>query len=155
MSDMEWPKDEDKRKADGARDKTGSVRLGYIRQGSKVPVIAEPHVKANCKEGWYELVQGGFVCGKYASIDLNHPRIKTAPHAPDQAGSLPYQYGYNTANGTPLYRTIPSREERVRLEPWALAQASETARKIGRRHDGERRHGRGLARPAHELHDQR
>ena len=115
MSDMEWPKDEDKKKPG---EKTGSVRLGYIRQGSKVPVIPEAHVKANCKEGWYELVQGGFVCGKYASLDLNHPRIKTAPHAPDQAGSLPYQYGYNTANGTPLYRTIPSREDRIRLEPW-------------------------------------
>jgi lipoprotein-anchoring transpeptidase ErfK/SrfK len=115
MSDMEWPKDEEKRKPG---DKAGSVRIGYLRQGSKVPVIAQPHPKSNCKEGWYELVQGGFVCGKYASLDLSHPRIKIAPHAPDTAGNLPYQYGYNVGNGTPLYRTIPSREERVRLEPW-------------------------------------
>ncbi len=63
-------------------DRTGSVRLGYIRQGSRVPVIPEAHVKSNCKEGWYELVQGGFVCGKYASLDLNHLRLKVAPHAP-------------------------------------------------------------------------
>jgi lipoprotein-anchoring transpeptidase ErfK/SrfK len=116
MSDMDWPKREEERdKKD--KDK-GAVRIGYIRQGQKVPVNAEPHPKHNCKEGWYELVQGGFVCGRYASLDLNHPKIKLAPHAPDMATPLPYQYGYNIANGTPLYRTVPSREERVKLEPW-------------------------------------
>jgi lipoprotein-anchoring transpeptidase ErfK/SrfK len=113
MSDMEWPKEDKK-----TGEKTGAVRIGYIRQGQKVPVIAEPHPKSNCKEGWYELVQGGFVCGKYASLDLNHPRIKLAPHPPDMVSSLPYQYGYNVANGTPLYRTVPSRDERLAIEPW-------------------------------------
>ena len=118
MSDMEWPKEDKK-----TGEKTGSVRLGYIRQGQRVPVIAEAHAKANCKEGWYELVQGGFVCGKYASLDANHPRVKLAPHAPDMVSSLPYQYGYNVANGTPLYRQIPSREERVQIEPWLAPKA--------------------------------
>lgn len=114
MSDMEWPKREEDRKD---KDK-GAVRIGYIRQGQKVPVIPEPHPKHNCKEGWYELVQGGFVCGRYASLDLNHPKIKLAPHPPDMTTPLPYQYGYNIANGTPLYRTVPSRDERMKLEPW-------------------------------------
>ena len=114
MSDMEWPKSDD----DGAKKKSSAVRIGYIRQGQKVPVLAEAHPKSNCKEGWYELVQGGFVCGRYASLDLNHPKFKLAPHAPDMATMLPYQYGYNVANGTPLYRTVPSRDERVKLEPW-------------------------------------
>ena len=123
MSDMEWPKEDKK-----TGEKTGSVRLGYIRQGQKVPVIAEAHTKANCKEGWYELVQGGFVCGKYASLDMNHPRIKLAPHAPDAVSSLPYQYGYNVANGTPLYRTIPSREERVAIEPWLAPKTKRSRR---------------------------
>ena len=123
MSDMEWPKEDKK-----TGEKTGSVRLGYIRQGQRVPVIAEAHPKANCKEGWYELVQGGFVCGKYASLDANHPRVKLAPHAPDMVSSLPYQYGYNVANGTPLYRQIPSREERVQIEPWLAPKAKRSRR---------------------------
>jgi hypothetical protein len=122
MSDMEWPRpqsDEDgKRKAKGDDPRDKVVRLGYMRQGAKVPVLPEAHKKSNCAEGWYELVSGGFVCGKYASIDLNHPRFKIAPHLPDLTGALPYQYGYNVANGTPLYRHIPSREERLQLEPW-------------------------------------
>lgn len=113
MSDMEWPKEAEKK-----GEKSGSVRIGYIRQGQRVPVIPEPHPKANCKEGWYELVQGGFVCGKYATVDTNHPKLKTAPHGPDMTSPLPYTYGYNITHGTPLYRTIPSRDERMRLEPW-------------------------------------
>jgi len=118
MSDMEWPKkDEDKKGRDKDKNK-GAIRIGYIRQGQKVPVIPEPHRKSNCKDGWYELVQGGFVCGRYATLDLNHPKIKLAPHPPDLESALPYEYGYNIANGTPLYRTVPSREERMKLEPW-------------------------------------
>ncbi|NUO47888.1 MAG: hypothetical protein HOV80_03425, partial [Polyangiaceae bacterium] len=41
-------------------------RAGYIRQGGKVPVKPGIIKKPNCKQGWYELVEGGFVCGKYA-----------------------------------------------------------------------------------------
>jgi hypothetical protein len=113
LSEMEWPS-KDK--------KSGSVRLGYLRQGGKAAVIAEAHAKANCNEGWYELVAGGFVCGKYATIDLNHPRFRTSPHAPYMDRPLPYDYGYNVAHGTPLYRSVPSREDRAENEPW-LAQA--------------------------------
>jgi hypothetical protein len=53
------------------------------------------------------------------TLDLDHPRFKLA-HAPDLEGPLPYDYGYNVANGTPLYRSVPSREERLHLEPWLV-----------------------------------
>ncbi len=122
MSDMEWPKDE-------RHEKTGSVRLGYLRQGARVPVLPEAHPKTNCREGWYELIQGGFVCGKYGSLDLTHPRIKFAPHQPELInGNLPYDYGYNTQNGTPLYRSIPGREERTKLEPWLAPRRTKRVR---------------------------
>ena len=118
MSDMEWPSRDGK---DGRPKREREIKsdvVGYIRQGGTVPVIPEPHKKPNCSEGWYELLSGGFVCGKYASLDLNHPRLKVGPHAPNMEGPLPYQYGVNLQNGTPLYKTVPSREDRVRLEPW-------------------------------------
>ena len=82
MSEMEWPGDKHP-DADGH-----SVRLGYLRYGEKVAVIPEPHKKANCPDGWYELVSGGFVCGKYATLDLDHPRFKLAK-PPDLDGPLP------------------------------------------------------------------
>jgi len=110
LSEMEMPSEK--------KEKEGRVaRLGYLRYGEKVPVIPEPHKKANCPEGWYELLAGGFVCGKYATLDIEHPRFKLAK-PPNLEGPLPYTYGANVQNGTPLYRQVPSREERLKLEPW-------------------------------------
>jgi lipoprotein-anchoring transpeptidase ErfK/SrfK len=116
MSEMEWPGN---RRAEKDRvDREPKVtRIGTLRYGEKTPVVAEAHKKPNCPEGWYELVAGGFVCGKYASLDLDHPKIKEVK-PPDLDGAVPYTYGINLANGTPLYRHVPSREERTKLEPW-------------------------------------
>jgi hypothetical protein len=111
FSEMEWPGD--KHSEGGGK----SVRLGYLRYGQKVAVIADVHKKPNCPEGWYELLYGGFVCAKYATLDLEHPRFKLA-NPPDLDAALPYTYGVNLANGTPLYRNVPSRKERLKFEPW-------------------------------------
>jgi hypothetical protein len=111
LSEMDWPGDK-RGDSDGK-----SIRLGYLRYGEKVPVIPEAHPKPNCPEGWYELVSGGFMCAKYATLDMDHPKFKLAK-PPDLDAELPYVYGINVANGTPLYRSIPSRKERLKLEPW-------------------------------------
>jgi hypothetical protein len=116
-SEMEYPSD----KPDKDRNVAHAVRLGSLRYGERAPVIPEPHKKANCPEGWYELLAGGFVCGKYTTLDMEHPRFKLVK-APDLVGALPYTYGVNVQNGTPLYRQVPSREERIKLEPWLTAK---------------------------------
>ncbi len=113
-SDTEWPHSDEGRH-------THAVRLGYLRQGARVSVLPEARRKPNCPEGWYELADGGFVCGRHMTMNLNHPRVRLAPHPPYVTAPLPYEYGYNTTNGTPLYRTIPSREERLAFEPWLSA----------------------------------
>ncbi len=115
LSEMDWPGD---KKVDP---QVRSQRLGYMRYGEKAPVIPEAHKKSNCPDGWYELLSGGFVCGKYATLDLEHPRFKLAK-PPDLDAALPYTYGINVANGTPLYRQVPSRQERLKLEPWLVAK---------------------------------
>ncbi len=110
LREMEWPESRD-----GG---SSSVRLGYLRHGAKVPVVPEPIVNDECPDGWYELVEGGYVCGKYATLDLKNPRVRLAPHPPSMASALPYQYGYNLTNGTPLYRRVLSIEDRKKYEPW-------------------------------------
>lgn len=114
LSEEAWPA-KDPTKA--TEDRKGVVRLGYLRKGQVVEVKnAEPSVKQSCPEGWWELVAGGFVCGKYATRDPADKALKNAPHAPLTDGPLPYQYGLNLTNGTPLYRRLPLRAERKQYE---------------------------------------
>ncbi len=98
-------------------------RIGYVRQGGKVPADAKPLKKENCKQGWYQLVDGGYICGKYATLDLEHPRVKLGVRQPDLAAVLPYQYAYNRFHGTPLYKTLPTREEMLKYEPYLADKA--------------------------------
>ncbi|MBK6516835.1 MAG: L,D-transpeptidase [Polyangiaceae bacterium] len=104
-------------------------RLGYIRQGGKVPVDPKPIKKPNCKEGWYKLLEGGYVCGKYSTLDLEHPRVKLGVKQPDTKTTVPYQYAYNLYHGTPLYKALPTREEMLRYEPHLAEKEREKAKK--------------------------
>jgi lipoprotein-anchoring transpeptidase ErfK/SrfK len=117
MHTMEWPP----APREGGRRRTMSgngVQKGYLRRGAIVAVKPGVTVKPNCREGWYELVDGGFVCGKHATANLDHPKLRTAASPPRRGEAMPYDYGFNVANGTPLYWTIPARNDRARLEPW-------------------------------------
>jgi hypothetical protein len=96
-------------------------RLGYLRRGGKAPLVAGAAVKTpSCREGWYQLVDGGYVCGRYATADLDDPKVKLGITPPNLDALLPYRYAYNNAHGTPLYRTAPTREEMLRYEPYLL-----------------------------------
>ncbi len=106
------PKDPEK----AQEERKGAMRLGYLRKGGKVSVKPQMIKKANCPEGWFELTSGGFVCGKFATLDLASKELETAPHDPFADQALPYEYGMNLTNGTPLYRRIPKRTERQERE---------------------------------------
>ncbi len=113
FSKMEWPaKDPSK----ASEDRRGTVRLGYLRKGAILPVKGEPTKSTSCAEGWYELLAGGYVCGKFVTTDLTHKELGKAPHAPFTDGPLPYEYGLNLTNGTPMYRRAPLRRERAEYE---------------------------------------
>lgn len=97
-------------------------KLGYVRNGGKVPVKPEPVSKDGCSGGWYEVVGGGYVCGNLGTTNLDHPQVKYAIKAPDLEAVLPYQYARNAKNGTPLYRSVPSREQMRQYEPYLDAK---------------------------------
>jgi L,D-transpeptidase catalytic domain len=109
----EWPPKDPSKTSD---ERQGAQRLGYIRRGQLVAVKPNVIKKGNCPEGWYELLSGGFVCGKYATTDLASKDLETAPHPPFTDRPLPYDYGLNLTNGAPLYRRRPLKKERKDLE---------------------------------------
>ncbi len=106
-------------------ERKSAMRLGYLRKGDTVAVKPQLVKKSSCLEGWYELLPppgsppgttGGFVCGKDATLDPDDKELTTAPHAPNMAGPLPYDYGLNLVDGAPLYRRPPLRRERKQYE---------------------------------------
>ena len=107
--------------------------LGYVRLGGKVPV--EPGLtkdaSGKCSQGWYHLVDGGYVCARYATLDIKSPQIRLGITPPNLEDVLPYKYAHNSAHGTPLYRSVPSREEMLKYEPY-LDAAKKAKRKADR-----------------------
>ena len=101
-------------------------KLGYIRNGGRVPVEAGTVSKKSCTSGWYKLLGGGFVCGNLGTTDLNHPDVKFATQAPNLDEVLPYPYARNGKNGTPLYKSVPSREQMDRYEPYLKAKEEDS-----------------------------
>ncbi|WP_394843961.1 L,D-transpeptidase [Pendulispora brunnea] len=99
-----------------SEERQGVFRLGYLRKGAVVEVKPQIIKKGNCAEGWYELVMGGFICGKYVTADMSNKELANAAHTPYADGPLPYEYGLNLTNGTPLFRRAPSRKERTDAE---------------------------------------
>jgi len=100
-------------------------KLGYIRNGGRVAVEANTVSKKNCTAGWYKVLSGGFVCGNLGTTDLNHPDVKFATQAPNLDEVLPYPYARNAKNGTPLYKSVPSREQMEKYEPYLKAKEKE------------------------------
>lgn len=114
MNEPAWPED-----PDGGTDAStdGAHRLGYLRHGSHAPFFPQPIVNDDCAEGWYELIEGGFVCGKYTSPDPKAPSVKFAANPPDLADAMPYRYGYAVTDNTPVYRRVLSLLDRQKFEP--------------------------------------
>lgn len=137
----EWPE------SDG-----GARRLGYLRNGAVVNAYDPPIKNEECKDGWYELVGGGYVCGKSATIDLTSPRVKLAPKQPDLDAGMPYGYGANVADGTPVYRRVLKAEDRRKYESWGVTRpkpedkekAEEKAEEEKERPEGEKDDEPGL-----------
>lgn len=108
---------------------SGARRLGYLRNGAVVAAYDPPIKNEDCKDGWYELVGGGYVCGKVATIDLSSPRVKLAPKQADRDAGVPYRYGVNVVDGTPLYRRVLSADDRRKYEPHLAAATDPEADK--------------------------
>jgi lipoprotein-anchoring transpeptidase ErfK/SrfK len=95
-----------------------SAKLGWIRSGGRLPVQGPAMSKKGCTPGFYEVVGGGFICGNYGTTNLDVPDVKFSMVAPNLSETLPYVYASNAKHGTPLYKTVPSREQMLRYEPY-------------------------------------
>ncbi len=105
---------------------TGSKRLGYIRAGSTVMAYERLTPNGDCTEGWRELEGGGWICGRAVTSDLKDPRVRLAPKPADRSAGMPYRYGVNVGDGTPLYRRVLSSADREKYEKDHVAKREES-----------------------------
>jgi hypothetical protein len=99
------------------------VRLGYLRAGAVIQAkTAEPVARMpGCLAGFYELETGGFVCNVRDVLVFDGRRPPERPPAqPDREALLPYQYGINRRNDTPMYRRLPTDEEAAMYEGYRI-----------------------------------
>jgi hypothetical protein len=107
------------------RDFAKDKKIGYVKNGGRAAVRPTPEATKTCSGGWYEVVGGGYICGNLGTTDLNHPQVKFAVREPNLDEVLPYVYARNAKNGTPLYKSVPSREQMDFYEPYLNAPKSE------------------------------
>lgn len=93
-------------------------KLGYVKRGGKVPILEGKVEGSNCSRGWFEVASGGFICSHVGTTDGDDPGAKFAPRQPNIDDILPYPYARNAHNGTPLYKSLPSREQMHFYEPY-------------------------------------
>ncbi len=95
------------------------LKIGYARNGGRVPVLPEKVSGEGCAEGWYRLAgDEAFICSQFGTTDEDSRRARLTTTAPDLDAILPYPYARNTKNGTPLYRSVPSAEQMKQYEPY-------------------------------------
>ncbi len=94
-----------------------ALKIGYARNGGRIPVLAELVEGQGCTGGWYLGVQGGYICSTEGTIDESDPRARLSATAPNLSATLPYPYARNGRNGTPLYNSVPSVDQMAAYEP--------------------------------------
>jgi lipoprotein-anchoring transpeptidase ErfK/SrfK len=106
------------------------TKLGYAQSGARLAIKEKPKPGEHCPSGWVELVDGGFVCSNVGTLDDKEPRTKFTLRVPNLDELLPYTYARNAKNGTPMYKTVPTRDQMKHYEPY-LASESQSAKKDG------------------------
>ena len=104
-----------------------STKIGWVRSGGKLPVREAPASRKGCTAGWYEVVGGGFICCNYGTTNLASTDVKFAMTPPNLNDVLPYAYARNAKHGTPLYHSVPSREQMLKYEPYLNEKKAEPA----------------------------
>jgi len=93
-------------------------KLGYYKRGARVPILGDRIEAPGCPKGWFKVLGGGVICSMVGTTDEKDPLARFAPRQPKLDDILPYPYARNGHNGTPLYKSLPSRKQMYEYEPY-------------------------------------
>jgi lipoprotein-anchoring transpeptidase ErfK/SrfK len=105
-----------------ARPVREAERLGYLRAGSThMATTHDPVGTDGCREGWYELTTGGFVCNGRDVIAFEGRRLPARPPVqPDFEAPLPYRYARSRRDNLAVYRRLPTDDEAAQYEGYRI-----------------------------------
>ncbi len=105
-----------------------SARIGYIRRGAEV-MVRGPIDAADCGETgqkWFQLAEGGYACaGRGLLIGQPLSQHLFAPPPPDLTGPVPYRYGSIRRNRTPVYKRLPTPQQRQEVTAFLFPEVQE------------------------------
>jgi hypothetical protein len=104
-----------------------STKLGYAQSGARLAVTGQAKPGDKCNAGWMQVIPAGYVCTATGTLDEKDPRIKFTLKSPSVDNVLPYTYARNVKNGTPLYRSIPTRAQMLEYEPYLHKESNPSA----------------------------
>lgn len=93
-------------------------KIGYYKRGAKVPILEGRIEAPGCPKGWLKVLGGGVICSMVGTTDEKDPLARFSPRQPKLDDILPYPYARNGHNGTPLYKSLPSRKQMFQYEPY-------------------------------------
>lgn len=101
------------------------MKLGYAKRGGQVPILEGKVEGEGCSKGWYKVASGGYICSLVGTTDEKDKDVKFRPSQPNIEDILPYRYARNAKNGTPLYKSIPTKKQTHQYEPYLPAAIAE------------------------------
>ncbi len=102
------------------------IKLGYAQSGAKLAATRDKKPGPRCDAGYIKLIDGTWICSALGTLDATSDKTHFSIRRPNLDEVLPYQYARNTKNGTPLYRSVPSKDQMQSYEPYL--KANEEAR---------------------------
>ena len=107
-------------------------RIGYIRHGGKAPVDPTPIKLRQLRGGLVPPARWRVRVRRSTSRSISTTRrFGWEPRPPNLDDVLPYQYAWNTTMGTPLYNSVPSRDDMLTYQPYLKGRGPEGGARDG------------------------
>ncbi len=103
-------------------------KIAYTKRGGQLPILAGLVEGKSCSKGYYKVATGGYICSLVGTTNKDDKDVQFRPRQPDIDEILPYPYARNAKNGTPLYRSIPSKQQTYKYEPYLPGAVAEKER---------------------------
>jgi lipoprotein-anchoring transpeptidase ErfK/SrfK len=108
-----------------------ALKFAYVKRGGRLPVEKERVEGKGCPKGWLKVTTGGYICNLVGTMNESDKEARFPPRQPKLDEVLPFLYVRNAFHGTPLYKSMPTRQKMCEYEPYACKEDKKPEPKPG------------------------